>query len=101
MIKAFLLMTLALSFSAHANCIGEAQINGKIKEVTKTLSSCRAFLTEDSMIQTSGICPLNEGKLASEGIEVGLVSGHDCKMEAGESISGVLVDNGYIITLEK
>lgn len=89
-----------LAFSAQASCIGEAQIIGRISEVRKTLTSCRAFLSADTRIQTSMVCPLDEGKLYSEGIEVGLMNGHDCRMEAGDTISGILVDNGHQITLE-
>lgn len=100
MIKSIALIAMALTFSAQANCIGEAQIIGRISEVRKTLTSCRAFLSADTRIQTSMACPLDEGKLYSEGIEVGLMNGHDCKMEAGDSISGILVDNGHQIILE-
>jgi hypothetical protein len=94
-----LLISISTSFASE-KCIGEAQVIGKIQEVRKTLTSCRAFLTSNSDIRTSGICPLDEGKLYSEGIEVGLKNGHDCKIETGESISGILVDNGFYITLE-
>jgi hypothetical protein len=94
-----LLLSLSTSF-ANGKCIGEAQVIGKIQEVHISLSSCRAFLTSNSDIRTSGNCPLDEGKLLSEGIEVGLLDDHNCKMKPGDDISGILVDNGLFITLE-
>lgn len=100
MLKTILLTTLLFSFSAHASCIGEAQIIGKIAEVKKSLTSCRAFLSNATSIQSSVVCPLDEGKLFSEGFEIGLVNGHDCRMEAGDEVSGILVDNGSFIYLE-
>lgn len=100
MFKAFLLTSLFLTFNAGANCIGEAQLLGSVKEVKKTLSSCRVFLAADSVINSSIVCPLDEGKVYSEGIEVGLMNGHDCRYEAGDFISGILVDNGAFVYLE-
>ena len=99
--KKFILMSsLILSFGSSANCIGEAQVIGKVKEVHKTLTSCKVILTSDSDIRLSEVCPLDGGRLFGEGIEVGLVNGHDCQMQPGDLISGVLVDNGYFIYLE-
>ena len=100
MFKLFLTIALITSFTVQANCIGEAQLNGKINKIVKSFSSCRAFLSVDSNIQQSAVCPLDEGKLNSEGIEIGLMNGHDCKMEVGDMISGILVDNGFTIYLE-
>lgn len=99
--KTFLLVCLfSLTVSAQAGCIGEAQILGKVQNVVKTLSSCKVFLTNDTLIQSSGVCPLDEGKLYSEGAVVGMLNGHDCAFNAGDSISGILVDNGSFIYLE-
>ncbi len=99
--KAFLVIAATLTFSvAQASCIGEAQIIGKIERVKKSLTECRAFLTADTKIQTSMVCPLDEGKLAMEGFLVGIVNGHDCALNAGSDVSGILVDNGYNIYLE-
>jgi hypothetical protein len=99
MMKA-LFLSLVFSVSAQAACIGEAQIIGSISHVKKSSTGCRAFLSSDTRIQQSMVCPLSESKLQSVGIEVGLVNGHDCRAEAGDSISGVLVDNGYLIYLD-
>lgn len=101
MFKAFFLMSFAsLSISAQAGCIGEAQIFGKVIEIKKTLSSCRVYLSNDTKLQTSMVCPLDESKLSAEGIEVGMINGHDCSYSVGDSISGILVDNGSFIHLE-
>lgn len=94
MIKALMLLTVALSINAQAGCIGEAQIIGKVAEVKKSATSCRAFLTSNTQIQLSMVCPLDESKLFNEGVEV------NCQTEAGSDISGILVDNGSFIYLE-
>lgn len=100
MIRSIVFLVAAISFSANASCIGEAQINGRVREVKKSLSGCRAFLTSSTSVQTNVTCPLDEGKLYSEGFEVGLVNGHDCSVQSGDRVSGYLVDNGSFIYLE-
>ena len=94
MIKSIVFLVAVISFSANANCIGEAQINGRVQEVKKSQETCRAFLTSSTVIQTSMVCALDEGKLYSEGFVV------DCAVRAGDRISGYLVDNGSFIYLE-
>jgi hypothetical protein len=100
MLKTFIFISLIVSLSSHANCIGEAQILGKIQKVEQTTSGCRVFLSSNAIINTSIVCPIDEGKLSSEGIEVGLIDGSNCKMEVGNVITGVVVDNGSFIYLE-
>lgn len=99
MFKFLLIITLSTSFSIHADCLGEAQLNGKISKIVKSLTGCRAFLSIDSSVNVSGVCPLDEGKLNSEGIEIGLMNGHDCTLDVDDIISGILVDKGYAIIL--
>jgi hypothetical protein len=100
MLKAFLLMSLALTMNAQASCIGEAQIRGTVSSVEVGIASCRAFLSSSTKIDLSAVCPLDEIKLANQGIEIGTSNGHNCTMKAGDFISGILVDNGYYIYLE-
>lgn len=104
MIKKALVLTMFFAGSAHANCanMGEAQVRGTVVSISKSLSGCRAFLGDRNLkVQSNHFCPLNEDKLQREGIEVGLVSGHDCAAEVGQEINAILVDNGAAITLEK
>lgn len=98
MIKSIVFLLVAVSASANAKCIGEAEINGRVREVIQTGSSCRAFISIPYTIQTSTVCPLNEHKLVTEGFEVG--SGGYCRIEPGNRFNGYLIDNGATIYLE-
>lgn len=100
MLKVTVFLSLLLSASVFANCIGEAQLIGQVESIKKTLTSCRVFLTRDSWLQSSLVCPIDESKLQLEGIEVGIINGHDCPYEAGAAISGIVVDKGHVIVLE-
>ncbi len=87
--------------ASMANCLGEAQIIAKVRENTKSLSSCVAHIDTSSIIQynESGVCPLDLSEVIEKGVEVGMINGHDCRVQAGEPISGVLVktQSGAII----
>ena len=100
MIKSIVFLVAVISFSANANCIGEAQIQGRVREVIQTASSCRALISTPYTIQTSMVCPLNEHKLITEGFEVGLRDGGYCRIEPGMRFTGYLVDDGTTIYLE-
>lgn len=96
----FLAMILFGVFSQAHACLGEAQLIGTVKSIKKTPLTCNVFLTADSILTPSGVCPLDEMFLAQEGISVGLIDGHDCAYNVGDSISGILVDDGVEIHLE-
>ncbi len=91
-----MLFVIVMSFVAQvssAQCLGEAQIIAKIKSTSKTLTSCVAYLDQVSIVQynVNRLCPLDIGDVYQTGIEVGLIHGHDCLLEAGAGISGILV----------
>ena len=89
--------------ASMANCLGEAQIIAKVSENTKTLFSCVAHVDASSIVQynESGVCPLDLGEVLQSGVEVGMKDGHDCRLQAGDVITGVLVKNqAGVIVLE-
>lgn len=95
------LLTAQLSF---ANCLGEAQIIAQVSGVkSKSLGHCTVDINEQSirLYNVNMTCPLDASEVLVAGVEVGLKNGHDCALEAGDEISGVLVLNkAGIIILE-
>lgn len=86
-----------------ANCLGEAQIIAKVQSTQKSLSSCVVSIDSSSIVQynESGVCPLDLSEVLQSGVEVGMSNGHDCRLEAGDVITGVLVKNqAGVIVLE-
>jgi hypothetical protein len=81
--------------TSMANCLGEAQIIAKVQGNKKSLSSCVAMIDSSSIVQynESMVCPLDLGEVLEQGVEVGMKDGHDCRLEAGDVITGVLVKN--------
>ncbi len=98
--KLIAIITLAISLNSNASCIGEAQFIGQVSKLQKTTTSCKATLTLNSFIQSSAVCPLNDSRLFVEGFEIGLNSEKECNFNAGDDISGVIVDNGTQLILE-
>lgn len=83
---------LASSF-ALADCLGEAQIIAKVGSINKkTMLSCRVNIEPASIIQynMNMNCPLDIDEVLANGVEVGLKDGHDCRLDVGDSVSGVL-----------
>lgn len=82
-----------LSTSAIAACLGEAQIIAKVQTNAKSLSRCVAIIDATTIVQynENTVCPLDISEVLEKGVEVGLQNGHDCRIEAGDFISGVLV----------
>ena len=97
MIKAFLLLTLALSLNANASCvgIGEAEVIGFVAKINQGPKTCRVFLTSNVTIWNSIMCPLDEARLADEGAETS-----QCNLKVGDQVSGIFVDNGSFIYIE-
>ncbi|MNK19557.1 hypothetical protein D3C87_377790 [compost metagenome] len=96
----FILMTvLFASLSAHANCIGTAQILGHVKDVVMKVESCQVLLTNETRVQQHQTCGLSEGKLYQEGLHVDLVQGQ-CRFQVGDVISGVVEDRGDVLILD-
>lgn len=92
---------LSLSFSAQANCLGEAQIIAKVESVRgNSTTSCRVFVKQVSFYNESIICPLDLSEVSDSGIEIGLKNGHDCEYSS-DTITGVLVkDKAGVIRIE-
>jgi hypothetical protein len=89
--------------ASMASCLGEAQIIAQVSGNTKSLTSCIAHVDSSSIVQynESGVCPLDLGEVLEKGVEVGMKDGHDCRLQAGDVITGVLVKNqAGIIVLE-
>jgi hypothetical protein len=86
-----------------SSCQGEAQIIAKIGErKTNSLSYCTAFVDISSVTfyQESGVCPLPLEVVLQNGIQFPLKNGHDCDIQKGDSLSGVLVLKNDRIELE-
>ena len=86
-----------------AACRPEAQIIAVVTETQKVgMDSCVAKLDPRSIRQfnPSGVCPLDISE-ALEGVEVGVKNGHDCALDIGQILSGVLYkDSAGRIRLE-
>ena len=93
--SALIALALLVTPSAFA-CLGEAQVIAIIQTTQKSgQSSCKAYINQ-YLVQfyaSSAVCPLDISELVNEGVEVGMVNGHDCAMNAGETLNGVVVRN--------
>ncbi len=79
-----------------ANCLGEAQIIAQVSAVkSKSHSHCTVEINAESIKQfnMNMTCPLDLSEVLMAGVDVGLKNGHDCALDAGDEISGVLVLN--------
>ncbi len=88
-----LLTVLNLS-TASANCLGEAQIIAKITgRSTNSLTFCTAKIDASSVrvYNQNGMCPMDLSEVISKGIEMNLSNGHDCDINVGDEINGVIV----------
>ena len=77
-------------------CIGEAQLIAQIATVQKvSMNSCKAFIDPSSITfySESMVCPLDLSEIISEGVEVGIKDGHDCRLESGQDLNGIIVKN--------
>lgn len=94
MIKMIISSLLFFSSLSAMACYGEAQITAKIDSVqTDSLMSCKVFI-DSKQIQffaSSGVCPLEISEILSKGIEVGIINGHDCRLDNGMTMSGIVV----------
>lgn len=90
--------------SASMACQPEAQIISKVgKVLNKDYSGCvvSVDLNQTSHFQSSQVCPLQIEDVLSSGVKVGLKNGHDCQLEAGDDLTGILVQTNNGIILEK
>ncbi len=99
MIVLFSLVTAQMALS---NCLGEGQIIAKVAGIkSKSLSNCTVDIDANSITQynVNQTCILDIQEVLYKGVEVGLKDGHDCRFDAGDAISGILVLNkaGQII----
>ncbi len=74
-------------------CQAEAQVIAPIVRIEKSMTSCKAFIdaAQVRFFASSVVCPLDLTDLASEGVEVGLQNGHDCKLDVGADLNGVVI----------
>lgn len=102
--KVLVVMALAGLFAAPAMaCEGEAQLIAPILKTAKTdMSSCKAYInvSQVKFFSSSQVCPLILSEIAFEGIEVGLVNGHDCRLDIGQEINGVVAKNKKGLALD-
>ncbi len=102
----FAIIVSALNISAKAfpPCanIGEAQLsNGYVEKIEINSNGCRAFVSAaTSNIIPNPLCPVDDGRLFTDGIEVGLHKEDVCNAKIGEILSGILFDNGVVISIE-
>ena len=87
--------------NSQKNCQQEAQVIGKVKSYDKSLYGCQVMLDGASIqfYKASQVCPLELDEVILSPIQVGLSGGHDCRLDVGETLSGVLIKNsaGQII----
>lgn len=106
--KAILVLSLlvASTFSfaqsvSAAECKQQAaQINVKVKAVEKLDDfggSCTVSIDLKTLItyNMDETCPLDIVDVLQEGVEVGIANGHDCRLEAGDQLSGVIVKKSW------
>lgn len=91
-LTALLLVTTVNTQSAQA-CQAEAQVIAPIARIEKSMTSCKVFIdpTQVRFFASSIVCPLDLSEIVSEGVEVGLQNGHDCKADVGTDLNGVVV----------
>ncbi len=96
-----IMAALLVSQLASANaptCTGEAQIIAKVGQIiSKDMSECVVSIDAKSVVQynISQVCPLDFSEVLEKGVEVGLSNGHDCKLNPGDDISGVIVKTAW------
>ena len=101
--KKFILgLVTVLSFQTlQAQCLGEAQIIGKVKGTQQLGSACYAEIDFQSVrfYQSSGVCPLDLGEVIRIGVKGEMITELQCSYQAGDEINGLLVldRNGDII----
>lgn len=92
---------LAAGTDTQKNCQQEAQVIGKVKSYEKSLYGCQVILDGASIqfYKASQVCPLELDEVVLSPIQVGLSGGHDCRLDVGDTLSGVLIKNsaGQII----
>ncbi|MEQ1722451.1 MAG: hypothetical protein ABL930_04695 [Pseudobdellovibrio sp.] len=100
-----ILLTLTAAITSQANCLGEAQIIAKVKSIKSRdmMMGCTVMVSPAtvSFYNESRVCPLDLSEVLTEGIEVGLVNGHDCAYNVGDDISGVVAKKAWgVLVLE-
>lgn len=100
----FVIMTVLglYTTNALAECLGEAQIIAKAGEIrSHDRDRCIVEINESSIsfYQTNKICPLQKSAALRDGIVTGIKDGHDCELQAGDSVNGTLVQstNGIVL----
>lgn len=98
--KAFAVTLLLLSqiaitqtANAQATCLGEAQIIAKVSDIKLTMLNCTVKIDPASVsfFNDSMVCPLDIDAVLAEGVEVGIKDGHDCALNRGDTLSGIIV----------
>ena len=91
------LIVMSASF-AQAECEQAAQVTAKvIRAEPKSVTECRLRVSVIRW-QPSTMCGLDRGEIDSEGIEIGMINGHDC--EYTEEMKSRL-ENGTILIRNK
>lgn len=99
-LKIFFLAISLFSFSswADANNFGEAQIIGKVSQVTKIVDGCNVKIGTFSYYHASVVRPIFPGEVLEQEI---FLSIRQCAgLSVGDEISGVLVLNENGLALE-
>jgi len=90
-------LPLALAnMECNPGVLGEAQIIAKVGSATVQGNSNRCLIEIDATtikhFQESRICPLDlDPTVLKQGIMTGIQNGHDCAMQTGDDVNGVLV----------
>ncbi len=90
---ALIITSLLVGSAAFANCLGEAQIISKVTGINKTLASCQAQVTAQSVsfYQENQLCPLLLEDVVNTAVEVGLNKDGHCQLNIGDTLTGILV----------
>lgn len=92
--KVFIVLLAVVGFKAQAQCMGEAQVIAPIVSIeSDNLRYCRVYIdpSKTRVYNESMVCPLDISEVVAKGVEVGLQAGHDCRLQAGDELNGIIV----------
>lgn len=92
--KIVMVLLTGLAFKAQAECLGEAQVIAPIVSTqSDNLHYCRVYIDQSQarVYNESMVCPLDISEVVAKGVEVGLKNGHECRLQSGEELNGIIV----------
>jgi hypothetical protein len=96
-------LLLLASSSAMACLQPEAQIIATITQVERTTQACVARVSPETLrfFASSYVCPLDIDEVLAEGVNVGIVNGHECALQVGDELNGIVYrDQAGLLRIE-